>query len=380
MSSASTSETSSAAHRPKSSALRHRILETVSPVAGFLGSLVVLLVIVVLVGESPAKALDAIYRFCFGSAGRRASLFSVMIPLYLSGLAVAFALRGGVFNIGVEGQYFIGGLVGSLAGIYLDLPQPLHIPVVVLAAMAGGALWAALPAVLKITRGIHEVITTIMLNNIAYALANYLVNGPLSALKGSKSLEPQTLPIRPTARFPKLNNLFNAVGLGIPDYVYLDLSLVVAVVMGVVAWIVLFRLRYGFEVRSIGAAIEVSRYAGVRVKRIQLFTFLGSGAIAGLVGLQEIFAIRGIYTFQIATGLGFDGIPIALIGQNSPLGVGISALLFAFLKQAGYGLQLYTAVANAVIYVITGLMIIMIVVVNELTGRYVRALRKKEAA
>jgi simple sugar transport system permease protein len=116
------------------------------------------------------------------------------------------------------------------------------------------------------------------------------------------------------------------------------------------------------------------------VKRIQLFTFLGSGAIAGLVGLQEIFAIRGIYTFQIATGLGFDGIPIALIGQNSPLGVGISALLFAFLKQAGYGLQLYTAVANAVIYVITGLMIIMIVVVNELTGRYVRALRKKEAA
>jgi ABC-type uncharacterized transport system permease subunit len=351
-----------------------------SPVAGFVGSLLVLLLIVVIVGEKPGKALDAIYRFCFGTAGRRATLFSVMIPLYLSGLAVAFALRGGIFNIGVEGQYFVGGLVGALAGIYLRLPQPIHLVVVVLAAMLGGALWAAIPAVLKITRGIHEVITTIMLNNIGYALANYLVNGPLSALTGSRSLEPQTLPIQETARFFKLNGLFNALGFGIPEHVYLDLSLVVAVVMGIVAWIVLFRLRLGFEVRSVGTAIEVSRYAGVRVKRIQLLTFLGSGAIAGLVGLQEIFAIRGIYTFQIATGLGFDGIPIALIGQNSPAGVGIAALLFAFLKQAGYGLQLYTSVPNAVIYVITGLMIIMIVVVNELTSRYVRALRKKEAA
>jgi len=380
MSSASTPQTPRTAQGRRSGAVAHRILETVSPVAGFLGSLVVLLLIVLLVGESPGKALDAIYRFCFGSAGRRGALFSAMIPLYLSGLAVAFALRGGVFNIGVEGQYFMGGLTGALAGIYLSLPQPLHIIVVVLAAMAGGALWAALPALLKITRGIHEVITTIMLNNIAYALANYLVNGPLSALTSSKSLEPQTYPIKTTARFPKLNGVFNALGLGVPDYVYLDLSLVVALVMGIVVWIVLFRLRCGFEVRSIGAAIEVSRYAGVRVKRIQLFTFLGSGAIAGLVGLQEIFAVRGIYTFQIATGLGFDGIPIALIGQNSPVGVGISALLFAFLKQAGYGLQLYTGVPNAVIYVITGLMIIIIVVVNELTSRYVRALRKKEAA
>lgn len=358
----------------------HRVLESISPVAGFVGGMGVLLLIVILVGESPGKALDAIYRFCFGNAGRRASLVSIAIPLYLSGLAVAFALRGGVFNIGVEGQYYIGGLVGALAGIYLHLPQPLHLIVVVLASMAGGALWAAIPAVLKITRGIHEVITTIMLNNIAFALVNYLVNGPLSGLQSGQSLEPQTLPIQPTARFFKLNGLFNALGLGIPDYVYMDLSLLVAVVAGVVVWIVLFKLRHGFEVRSVGTAIEVSRYAGVRVPKVQLFTFLVSGALAGLIGMQEIFAIRGIYTFAIASGLGFDGIPIALIGQNSPLGVAFSAVLFAFLKQAGYGMQLYTAVPNAVIYVITGLMIIMIVVVNELVSRYLRGLRKKEAA
>ncbi len=359
---------------------RYRLYETASPVLGFLMSLVVLFVIVILVGESPWKAFEAIYRFGLGNAGRRASLFSIAIPLFLAGLSVALAFRGGVFNIGVEGQYFVGGLVGAMAGIYLDLPQPLHLLVVVAACMFGGALWAAIPAVLKITRGIHEVITTIMLNNIGLALVNYMVNGPLSGLKGSASLEPQTRPIRESARFFKLNPLFNALGFGVPDHVYLDFSLVVALLMGTAVWILLFRLRMGFEVRSIGTSLEVSHYAGVRVRRVQLFTFLASGALAGLIGTQEIFAIRGFYTFEIASGLGFDGIAIALIGRNSPVGVLFASLLFAFLRQAGYGMQLFTAVPNSVIHVITGLMILMIVVINEVTTRWVRALRKREAA
>jgi simple sugar transport system permease protein len=116
------------------------------------------------------------------------------------------------------------------------------------------------------------------------------------------------------------------------------------------------------------------------VKRVQVTAFLMSGALAGLIGLQEIFAIRGFYTYEIASGLGFDGIAIALIGRNSPIGVAFAAVLFAFLRQSGYGLQLYTSVPNSVIYVITGLMILFIVVINEVVSRYVRALRKKEAA
>ncbi len=369
-----------AATRTRAGMDRYRLYETMSPVLGFLMSLAVLFLIVILVGENPWKAFEAIVRFGLGTAGRRASLFSIAIPLFLAGLAVAFAFRGGVFNIGVEGQYFVGGLVGAVAGIYLALPQPLHLAAVVAACMLGGALWAAVPALLKITRGIHEVITTIMFNNIGLALVNYMVNGPLSGLQGSASLEPQTGPIRASARFFKLNPLFNLFGLGVPDYVYLDFSLVVAVLMGVAVWILLFRLRTGFEVRSIGTSLEVSHYAGVRVRRVQLFTFLASGALAGLIGTQEIFAIRGFYTFEIASGLGFDGIAIALIGRNSPVGVLFAALLFAFLRQAGYGMQLFTAVPNSVIHVITGLMILMIVVINEVTARWVRALRKREAA
>ena len=358
---------------------KYRLLELAAPILGFLASVVVLLIITAMVGESPGKEVAAILRFTVGTGARLATVFSVAIPLLLAGLAVSIAFRAGVFNIGVEGQYFVGGLVGALAGIYLPLPKAIHLPVVVLAAMAGGALWAAIPAILKVTKGIHEVISTIMFNHIAFALVNFLVNGPLSG-RGEQSLEPQTHKILPSALFGKLNSAFRAIGLNIPDHVYMDYSLIVAIIMGILVWFLLFRLRFGFEIRAVGVSLDVSKYSGIRVKQAQIGVFLISGALAGLIGLQEIFAIRGHYTFEIASGLGFDGIAIALIGRNSPIGVVFSAILFAFLKQAGYGLQLYTSVPNAIIYMITGLMILFIVVINEIVTRYIRTLRKKEAA
>ena len=359
---------------------RETLLRLLSPVIGFFAAIVILLVIVVAVGEGPGAAIRAIFRITFGNPSRTATVLSQAIPLYIAGIAVAFAFQAGVFNIGVEGQYFVGGFVAALVGIYLKLPPIIHIPLVVIAAMVGGALWAAVPALLKVGRGVHEVITTIMFNSIAIYLLNYLVNKPFSGIELGESLEPQMKAIAETALFGRLNGFFQALGWNIGDHVYLDYSLIVAIVMGVAVWIVIYKLRFGFEVRSIGEAIEVSRYAGIRVKRIQVSAFLISGGIAGLIGLQEIFAIRGFYTYQIAGGLGFDGIAIALIGLNNPLGIVFSALLFSFLRQAGYGLQLYTSVPNSVSYVITGLMIIIIVVTNELMVRYIRNLRKREVA
>ena len=358
---------------------KYHIYELFSPLLGVLAAIIVLLIIGVAVGENPAATLKAIYKFTMSTSGRLATVFSVAIPLFISGLAVSIAFRAGVFNIGVEGQYFIGGLVGALAGIYLPLPRIIHIPVVAICAMLGGALWALIPAMLKIGKGVHEVITTIMFNNIALALANYLVNGPLSG-RGEVSLEAQTHHIRETAQFGKLNHWFRALGWNIPNHVFMDYSLIIAIIMGILVWLLLFRSRYGFEIRAVGTSTDVSEYAGIRVKRIQLGAFLTSGAIAGLIGLQEIFAIRGFYTYEIAAGLGFDGIAIALIGRNSPLGVIFSSILFAFLTQAGYGLQLYTSVPLAITFVISGVMILFIVVINEIVTRYIRAQRKKEAA
>jgi ABC-type uncharacterized transport system permease subunit len=358
--------------------LRYTLLEGAAPFIGFFASVVALVAIVLLLGEAPGKAFVAIYKFTLVSSAKIAAVLSIAIPYYLSGIAVAIAFKAGVFNIGVEGQYFIGGLTGALAGIYLHLPAPIHLPVVVLCAMLGGALWSLVPAVLKVRRGIHEVISTIMFNQIALALVNWVVNKPLSGVQKGVSLEPQTTKILPTALFGKLNSLFRAIGWNVPEYVYLDYSLVVAVVMGLVVWFLLSRTRWGFEVKAVGTSLDVSRYAGIRVGGVQISAFLASGAVAGLIGLQEIFAIRGFYTYNLASGLGFDGIAISLIGRNSPIGIVLSAGLFAFLKQAGYGLQLFSKVPNSVTYAIQGLMILFIVVINEVLVRVVRSLRRRE--
>jgi general nucleoside transport system permease protein len=357
---------------------KYKALELLAPLVGIFISFLVLLVIIIVIGESPFKAMSAIYKFTLSSNGKIATIISVAIPLFFAGIAVAIAFQAGIFNIGVEGQYFFGGFVGALAGIYLPLPGIIHIPVVIICSMIGGALWALIPALLKIKKGIHEVISTIMFNNIALALVNYFVNGPFSGLKPGKSIEPQTEKILETAHFEKLNWIFQKIGIDVPDYVYLDYSLLVAIFVSIVVGILLYKTRYGFEVRAIGISENASLYSGIKVKKVQLWSFLFSGALAGLVGLQEIYAIRGFYTFEIASGLGFDGIAVALIGQNSPFGTVLSSLLFSFLKQAGYGLQLYTSVPNSGIYVITGLMIILIVTTNEIFKRYIRNLRKKE--
>ncbi len=355
------------------------LLAIAAPFIGFLAALVILLLIVLAVGESPAKAVEAIIRMTTGNPSRLGTVLSQAIPLFLAGIAVAIAFRASVFNIGAEGQYFFGGFIGALAGIYFQLPAFLHVPVVVLFSMIGGAMWAAIPAILKVKRGVHEVITTIMFNNIAVLLINYLVNNVFSGIEAGESLEPQTAPIRETALFGRFNPLFRALGWDVGDHVYLDYSLLVAIIMGFLLWFFIFKTRYGFEVRSVGTAMDASRYSGIKVERVQVGSFLLSGGLAGLIGLQEIFAIRGFYTYEIARGLGFDGIAIALIGRNNPIGVVFGALLFSFLKQAGYGLQLYTSVPNSVTDVITGAMIIIIVVTNEIIARYIKRVRQREA-
>ena len=354
------------------------LLEQSAPFIGFLASAVVLILIVMGLGERPGKALAGIYKFSLSDAAKLAAILSLSIPYYLSGLSIVIAFRAGVFNIGNEGQYFVGGMVGAIAGTYIPLPPVLHIPLVVIFSMLGGALWALIPAVLKAMRGISEVITTIMFNNIALALVNFLVNGPLSGLHKGTSLEPQMKKLLPTAMFGKLNGFFRSIGWPVPNYVYLDYSLIVAIIMGLVVWFLLFRTRQGFEIRAVGTSMDVSRYAGIKVNRVQVGAFLLSGAIAGLIGLQEIFAIRGFYTYNLASGLGFDGIAISLIAKNSPIGIIFSSALFAFLKQAGYGLQLFSKVPNSVTYAIQGLMILFIVAINEILVRVVRSMRKRE--
>ncbi|HTP57844.1 MAG TPA: ABC transporter permease, partial [Spirochaetia bacterium] len=227
-------------------------LEQSAPFIGFLASMAVLTLIIMGLGENPGKAFQGIFKFSISDAAKLAAILSISIPYYLSGLSIVIAFRAGVFNIGNEGQYFIGGMVGAIAGVYFPMPAFLHIPVVIIFSMLGGALWAFIPAILKAAKGISEVITTIMFNNIALALVNFLVNGPLSGLQKGTSLEPQMKKLLPTAMFGKLNGFFRSIGWNVPNYVYLDYSLIVAIIAGVAIWFLLFRTRQGFEIRAVG--------------------------------------------------------------------------------------------------------------------------------
>ncbi len=357
--------------------LKYKLLIISGPFIGFGISLLLLGFIAFLMKENPINVYKAMAKFSFSKAGI-AYILADSTPLIFSGLAVAVAFQAGVFNIGVEGQYFIGALVGAVIGIYLKLPAIIHLPLVILFCMIGGALWALFPALLKVIKGVHEVISTIMMNMVGYTVALFLVNGPLSGLQKGISLEPRTKEILPTAVLKPIHGLFSAVGIDFPKYVALDFSFIIAIGLCVVMWFFLYQTRYGFNLRAVGINPDAAEYSGIKTKRVVFWSFLLSGAIGGLVGLHEVFYIRKYYTFNIAHGVGFDGIAVALIGSNNPFGVIPAAFLLSGLKRAGYGLQLFTSLPNSVITAITGAMILLIVISNTVVLRIVRKMRKKE--
>jgi len=202
--------------------------------------------------------------------------------------------------------------------------------------------------------------STIMMNQIASAVILYLVDGPFNGVRGeAQSFNLRTPYLKPTAVFPSLHNVINSItglfGFEFPHYVAVDLSWLIALIVVLLMWFVLFKTSFGLRVRWVGQNISASVYAGVDVKKTLLVTMLISGAIGGLVGLQEVAYISKFFTPNITRGLGFTGLAVALLARNNPLGVILSGLLFSFLSRAGYGLQMYTKVPNSLIGIISGL-------------------------
>lgn len=358
----------------------YRILEGSAPILGFLFAMLVMLVVVELIGESPSRAISAIVRFSFSQAGI-AYIFSQAMPLIIAGAANAVAFQGGIFNIGVEGQYLLGALCAGVAGAYLSLPTYIHIPVVIIAGMLGGMVWVLLPAFLKVYKGVHEVISTIMMNQVASAVVLYLVLGPFNGVRG-QSLNLRTPFLKDTAVFPSLHDVINSItrlfGYEFPRYVAVDFSWLISALVIIGTWYLLTRTALGLKIRWVGQNPHAATYAGVDVRKTIFTTMMISGAIAGLVGLQSVAYISKYFTPNIARGLGFTGLAIALLARNNPIGVVFAGLLFSFLNRAGYGLQLYTRVPNSLIGAISGLMILSVVVIDQLLRRYVRNLRRKE--
>jgi simple sugar transport system permease protein len=251
--------------------------------------------------------------------------------LLLTGLSVTVAFKVGLFNIGAQGQMLVGALVAAVVGAQLKLPSMAHVVLALLAAGLVGGLWALIAAVLKLTRGVHEVISTIMLNWVAVSLVdNWLVVGPLRAGAGTGLSTSGTAEIASSAHLPRLLGDISRLHLGFP----------LALLVALLCWVWLARLRTGFETQAVGLGAEAARAAGIPVARRTLQAMGLAGALAGLAGAVLVLGTELRYPGTLGAPYGFDGIAISLIGGNHPLGVTLSALFFGALRAGGTRMQL----------------------------------------
>jgi simple sugar transport system permease protein len=277
-------------------------------------------------GQSPGAVYKLLLDGTWGNAYGFGQVLYKATTLTFTGLAVGLGLRAGLFNIGAESQLAAGGFLAALAGLLLPagIPALLCLPVYLLAAALGGGVVGAVPGVLKARFGAHEVIVTIMLNFVVLALLNYFVSAKLHV--------PDTLhtPELKSGALPRLADVAGAFH-GSAANATILLAVITAIVLG---WY-LFRTRGGFELRSVGLQPAAAEYAGVHVARVTWRALAASGAIAGLGGLNYVLGYKHYYEEGFATGAGFLGIAVALVGRSHPIGIVIAALLFATLSQGG---------------------------------------------
>jgi ABC-type uncharacterized transport system permease subunit len=281
-------------------------------------------------------------------------------PLYLSAVAAAIGFRMNLFNIGVEGQYILAAFVAAVVGAELDLWAPLHIAAIMLTAMIVGALWSGLAGLLKVTRGVNEVISTIMLNFIAIGglvagLLPRFIDDPTATNQG-------TTPIAESGRLPDLNSWLEVFTRDIGKGRRVTGVLVVAIIVGIIYHVVINRSRFGFDIRASGMNPTAARVGGVPPKRMIMYAMIGGGLVAGLVGMPEILSDTHAYDQGFIQGLGFAGIAVALLGRNTALGMALAALLFGFLDSSAAILQV-SALASAEIVVIMQATILLVAVI-----------------
>ncbi|MCV0424460.1 MAG: ABC transporter permease [Roseibium sp.] len=311
--------------------------------------------VVILIGENPLKAVQILVWGSLGyGEGIGFTLFYATNFIF-TGLAVAVAFHAGLFNIGGEGQAYIGGLGVAFACLALDqyVPWYITLPFAIIGSAATGAAWALIPAWLQAKRGSHVVITTIMFNFIASSLMVYLLN---NLLKKPGSMQPETRTFEDGGRLPFLNDLFPSFGFG---YAPVNLSLFVALAACLLVWLLIWRTKLGYEIRSFGANATAAIYAGISPVRTIVITMLISGGLAGMMAINEIMGSQHRLLIDFVTGYGFVGIAVALMGRAHPVGIILAAILFGMLYQGGAELSFEMPnITRDMIIVIQGLVIL----------------------
>jgi general nucleoside transport system permease protein len=290
-------------------------------------------VVLVAIGQSPLQVLTLLVKGAFGSAAGISYTLYYATTFVFTGLAVAVALHCGLFNIGGEGQAMMGGLGAGLAALALGASTPAWIvlPAMVLAAMALGVLWAAIPGALQAWRGSHIVITTIMFNFIASSLLIYLLVG---VLKEPTNMSPETRSLGASAQVPGMHVLLAAIGVEWPR-TPLNASVLLAVAALVGVKVLLWRTQLGYALRAVGSSPQAALYAGIQPKSLIVVAMAISGGLAALVGINEIGGVHNRLIADFVAGAGFTGIAVSLIGRNHPIGIALAAVLFGALYQGG---------------------------------------------
>jgi len=342
----------------------------VFPLAAVLAAFVVGGVLVLAVRDNPFST----YALLIGSAltwpdGIGYTLFYAT-PLIFTGLAVAVAFRCGLLNIGAEGQLYIAAFATAWVGITCgSLPAALLVPLCCLTAIAAGACWGAVPGVLKARFGAHEVITTIMMNFIAVALASYFTQYHYKP-PGDPLLE--TVPVGDGAQIARLGRFVP----GLPERIPLNVAFLLALLACVLVWLFLWRTRWGYEIRATGASPAAAEYGGIATGKQIVLAMAVSGALAGMVGVNEVLGYRHRYYDAFSAGYGFTGIAVALLGRNHPVGVILASLLFGALLRGGLFVDIFTEhVSKDLVLVLQGIIILFVAAEALFRGRQARRVK-----
>jgi len=325
------------------------------PALAVVTALIIGAVIMLIFGDDPVAAYRGLFSGAFGSGRAWSTTIRKMTPLILVGLSVATAFKAGLFNIGASGQFVMGTVFSVTVGVSFEgLPAWVHLPLAMLAGVAGGMLWGAIPGILKVVTGAHEVIVTIMLNYVAALFAGWTVYaggtqgqrpGPLwDPTAGAIS---ETADVFPSAQLPWI--------FGPPYRVHW--GVVLALLAAIVMWWLIFRTTVGFEMRTVGQNPRAARYAGMSVSRMVVLAMILAGGLAGLAGAIETLGLNHKFAPEFSGAVGFDGITVALLGQTHPLGVIFAAFLLGAMDAGAAKMQFESGVAADIIQIIQALVL-----------------------
>ncbi|MEB2333220.1 MAG: ABC transporter permease [Anaerolineaceae bacterium] len=311
-------------------------------------------IIILSVGGNPFLAYYGLIQGSFGSAKALSETAVWATPYIFAGLAVALAFKGGLFNIGAEGQLAVGATTAALFGYALpewlgfNLPAIIHLPIVIIAGAIAGTIWAAIVGYLKAYTGGHEVINTIMMNYIALNTISFLLNGPMKDPSPTNVISRTPL----VAESARLAPIFSGLRV--------HWGFILALVVAFAVWWLFSKTTLGFEIKTVGLNPDAAKYAGINVKRIIILTMALSGMLASLAGTVEVTGLNYRHELGFSLGYGFDAIAIALLGKSHPLGVVLAAILFAAMRNGATRMQFLTQMPVDLISMLQALILLFV--------------------